>query len=1093
MELNIEDLAHLKIWALTHDPPHKSHLIKLYGTRFSEMHKKDALAFRKKILKDTGLERVGLRSELENIIKRADAVASTLDRWILRLRWSKTGYINYNNLHNLFNPDLSVPVELDISKEETTLNTITTDLNNILTSINEAIDTPNKKLLLYNTLYTLLEATWYSRNLLPALADTRVPTHTIFDHLYATTSVINMYLSRSDKPSGFYVLIDFPSIQKFISAARKTGDVWASSWLLSNIMWEIAEHFMNEYGFDVVISPSPRLNPYTLRTLLSALISPHIASNNLKYYMTLEGPEEILRRVKDEKITEAIKKILSIYATTYEVRESEISRLWLQPIIPASITLILPKNDRLKSEDHVMEEITKTYIESWENLIKFVKQTIETEDSEDTQNKETPTRLLRNLLEKLWNFIRLPPQGLNITIVRIEDIYDALLKCIRGVDKDSRDTCDDLELGVNHEKLHALIKEYNLRSDEITQSLLWHVLQTNSPTLSRKKRYGVFYNHVPRPFWVLEADKLQPLEKEFEQERSGWVPCSLCGDEPAYIPLPKKTTGPGQVDFSSKAKETLKEVVGEVDTRELSKIVKPGEALGPYCLVKRATYFAFRSKLAFLSTDDVALSAISEFLVELSNVREEIFNLIAKELSKQANSPHGEFSESDIIKILKYIFKPNYEVGAALKDIYALSQYVFETTYEKFVNELSEKLRKACIEVLEQDSARKIAFLESLRKKNSIESTEIPSKLAKLIKELDPSTVETRRLCNFLKLETTYTIIRGDADNIGKFLTGWRPVSAEYYLNKLLESIKEHGEFITDNEGILKISNDNEVLNLLKENYEVAKQLISALGLENMPISPTAYQALSLTLMLTSLSDWVAVMKRGGVLIYSGGDDILALAPPETALLTTLELRKNFWNGFKKVKNTYVVSAIPTGRSFSVRLANILDNLAEEILKSANLLEERAKKSKWLISDATQNTDEFEKDTLVITSSRVGVEALLPLRLIIEDRELEELTKSTLLLLTLMISKNLPEDYATLIADIERYVSPEALSKIAVYAISRNVSLRRNTHESTIKELMKYFNEVINRLSRINLHLDDERKTAVSEFINLVALMRGFA
>lgn len=1099
MKLNVEDLALLKIWALTHDPPHKSHLIRPYGIHFGEMHKKDALIFREKILEGTGLEKVGLRSELESIIKQADAVASTFDRWVLRLRWSMRGYVNYNNLHNLFNPDLSTSIELNIDKEKTTLDSIVKDLNRVLVLANEIImNEPDKKLLLYNALYALLEATWYSKDLPPALADTRTPTHTVFDHLYATASIVNMYLSGSKSPSGFYVLIDFPGIQKFINASRKTGDMWASSWLLSNVMWGVAEKFMNKYGFDVVLSPSPRLNPYALRTLLAALISLHTRDNNLKYYITLENVEKALKRVDDERITEAVKKILSIYATTYDIKEPEIPKLWLQPIIPASIAVVLPKNEHLENEDDVIEEITRTYSESWKDLVEFIRQTIGAESVKNAKDEEAPIKLLHNLIENLKDLIRLPPQGLNVAVVRIKDVYDALLECVRGAGKESWSACDDLKLNVDHEKLHALIREYNLELEEIAQSMIWHILQTKSLMLSRKKRYGTFYSHVPRPFWILEAGKLRPAKEEFEQENTGWVPCSLCGDEPAYVVLHKETTGPGKVDFSSKAKDMLKKMIGEVDSRKLFKVVKPGEALGPYCLVKRGTYFAFRPKLTFLSTDDVALSAISEFLAGLGTLREKIFDKTAKELSTLVSSAHGRFSENYIKENLEYVFKPYYEVNVAFKDIYALSQFVFETTYEKFTNELSEKLQEACTEVLERDLEARKTFLELLIRRNLVESAETQSALAKLVRKLEPNAVETSRLCGFLKLETTYAIIRGDADNIGRFLTGWKPISVDYYLSKLLESLKEHGEFITYDGKVLRINKDEEVLKVLRESYEVAKQLIRALGLENIPASPATHQALSLTLMLTSISDWMTVMKYGGMLVYSGGDDVLALAPPETVVLIVLDLRKDFYgNGFKKVRNTYITSAIPTGRSFSVRMVNILDNLAEEVFRSASLLEERAKRSRWFVSDGLQSSNEFEKDTLIVTSSRVGVEALLPLGLVVKDQELEELIRSTPLLLTLALSKNLPEDYSMLVADIEKYATSEALSKITTYVISRNISLRRRAPEESVRnfinELMKYFSEAVSKLSRMSLSIDNERRTAVSEFINFIALMRGFS
>jgi CRISPR-associated protein Cmr2 len=110
---------------------------------------------------------------------------------------------------------------------------------------------------------------WLNKGLPVSPADTRVPTHTIFDHLYAATSILN--IAVEDKPSGYLALLDIPGIQSFVGSARKAGDFWAGSWILSRVSWKTAQKLIEKYGPDVLITPSPRLNPYLVQHLVETL------------------------------------------------------------------------------------------------------------------------------------------------------------------------------------------------------------------------------------------------------------------------------------------------------------------------------------------------------------------------------------------------------------------------------------------------------------------------------------------------------------------------------------------------------------------------------------------------------------------------------------------------------------------------------------------------------------------------------------------------------------------------------------------------------------------------------------------------------
>lgn len=100
-----------------------------------------------------------------------------------------------------------------------------------------------------------LGALW---QLLPA--DTRIPDHSIWDHLDLTSAFAGAFAAD---PEGDAALLAFAigPVQPFISAARSTSDLWAGSHLLSRLAWEAMRPICEELGPDAVIFPSLRTVP----------------------------------------------------------------------------------------------------------------------------------------------------------------------------------------------------------------------------------------------------------------------------------------------------------------------------------------------------------------------------------------------------------------------------------------------------------------------------------------------------------------------------------------------------------------------------------------------------------------------------------------------------------------------------------------------------------------------------------------------------------------------------------------------------------------------------------------------------------------
>lgn len=91
--------------------------------------------------------------------------------------------------------------------------------------------------------------------LLPA--DTRVPDHSIWDHLDLVSAFAGAFAASKDGEAALLALTIGP-VQSFIQAARKVEDMWAGSHLLSRMLWEAAKPLCEVLGPDAIIFPRLR-------------------------------------------------------------------------------------------------------------------------------------------------------------------------------------------------------------------------------------------------------------------------------------------------------------------------------------------------------------------------------------------------------------------------------------------------------------------------------------------------------------------------------------------------------------------------------------------------------------------------------------------------------------------------------------------------------------------------------------------------------------------------------------------------------------------------------------------------------------------
>ncbi|MDR2165215.1 MAG: type III-B CRISPR-associated protein Cas10/Cmr2 [Zoogloeaceae bacterium] len=91
--------------------------------------------------------------------------------------------------------------------------------------------------------------------LLPA--DTRIPDHSIWDHLDLVSAFAGAFAADPQGEAALLALSIGP-VQGFIAAARSTSDLWAGSHLLSRLAWETMRPICEELGPDAILFPRLR-------------------------------------------------------------------------------------------------------------------------------------------------------------------------------------------------------------------------------------------------------------------------------------------------------------------------------------------------------------------------------------------------------------------------------------------------------------------------------------------------------------------------------------------------------------------------------------------------------------------------------------------------------------------------------------------------------------------------------------------------------------------------------------------------------------------------------------------------------------------
>jgi CRISPR-associated protein Cmr2 len=278
---SIEEFLLLKTAALFHDPPDKA-----WCLRRNENHEEWAKELAQEALKDTLLEKaVDMLSDRR--VRDADRLAASVDRILLgKLIGNKAGALPERSI-KLKNPLYPQIELLDLSQIDVQKDKVVEVMKEINGILKEAENLKEA----YFALYGLYELVWIHKGLPSGPADTRIPTHSIFDHLYATAAALNWTYTGD----GLLLHIDVRGVQDFIAQSRKLRDLWASSYMVSALIWSISLDFIKDYGPDVVLTPTCRFNPFFYCYLVNKVPKIEVFLRKIK---EIKGMEEIVSNEK---------------------------------------------------------------------------------------------------------------------------------------------------------------------------------------------------------------------------------------------------------------------------------------------------------------------------------------------------------------------------------------------------------------------------------------------------------------------------------------------------------------------------------------------------------------------------------------------------------------------------------------------------------------------------------------------------------------------------------------------------------------------------------------------------------------------------
>jgi CRISPR-associated protein Cmr2 len=365
-----------KIKALFHDP-----IVKAYDIKGHERIAKELL----EIL------------NLEYSRGDEDILSSSMDRMPLPFeRSEKRLKLNLDDLSCVKHPMSASDLKIDFPESSTVF-------NELRKKISEIKNINNDKEKLFHALWWHLPDLAECSSFLPA--DTRFANHSIIDHLESTSALAGCV--KKDSFDGSLISLSIGPVQTFISAARKTKDLWAGSYILSKLTYAAIEYIGKNYGFDSVIFPSVRNTAFVKDTLdkigvslidIGKLPDPSKKVASLPNRLVAVVPSDEAKDILHEASENVRKTWHKMYDTNLKGKEA-IDNTYLEKQLN-TFPKIYTASQRILNPDKLVRVVKAFYKDSdidkeLENLIRLYKEFYAFEPNKGTFYKDV-FRLLRS-------------------------------------------------------------------------------------------------------------------------------------------------------------------------------------------------------------------------------------------------------------------------------------------------------------------------------------------------------------------------------------------------------------------------------------------------------------------------------------------------------------------------------------------------------------------------------------------------------------------------------------------------------------------------------------------------------------------------
>ena len=747
----------------------------------------------------------------------ADIHASALDRTLLRLSLKEYGNTSAEAMEakivNPFDPSIQAKLDIKLEQDRVALFLInyTTTLARILIKALEDNNTSGEDLerLLRDSAFLLLEPIWYAsmgggyRSFIPP-ADTRLPTHTVFDHINA--ALMTLLWCSSDGLKGSIAVVDLAGVQSWISESRALRDLWASSWIASLLAWKSIEALVEEHGPGVMVSPPARLTPFVASKLVLSKIG---GNTTIEIGLPVPDPHPDRQKI----VGVELEKLLGL------------PHKWpVDPVTPSRLIIALPPG---RSEDQLREAITRGIQEAWKEILArsldMVDQLSQALGGLDNNG------IAASLVEHARSLEA--PLALRIYTVDIQEAVEKAQQLLEDLDASER-------------------REY-------AKALYYNIALTMLVDKERKVKVKVPGRRLGKGYYTytLEAHK----------HWGGRKLCTVCGRTPAIIDGKALSDIKGIGIKLREAREKGKQVDLFYEVRE--------DRLCPYCLVKRTL------RRLLIHNKELA--------------RDLVGTSVGKDAEKRLMFATIDAYTSRVKLLEEKLLEEAEKLAKVIKDITAdcvqgLPEPLASIARvgNKFAREEgsdNRSNRPECIDEA-QSIVLEVAHDKALLRKIMQESLEQiddenSEKVKKILRDVD-------RIAG--KYRSKYGILVMDVDMMGSGVLsgklGLRPEPhyRKHYLDRIANMPPEAAKIFIDKY--------NKLLDVLEQHYkkllgdsggeleESKKRLLSMRP--TMVITPSYHFAISRSLALQSMRDRDTIEELDGMVIYAGGDDLLAILPP---------------------------------------------------------------------------------------------------------------------------------------------------------------------------------------------------------------------